>query len=709
MMLRLLRRRSFVAVVALLLLVFVVGVQYTASPKSKFRHQPAHSDLFASQKLLKSLDDGGDNGNSVHFHPAHGRQKADWPQQQESFDHFHHQFMEPKPVAGVFDGGEYGGGQALPSLSIFDNARRRADVLPPIEGEEVEDDGPPYIPNHRLIHFDLKGAPPKLDYLIKVLKLSKSLGATGVLVEYEDMFPFAGILASAAAGNHYNVSDVNTLLDVCQQLGLEVIPLVQTFGHMEFILKLEQFSHLRDVAEMPESICPCHDQTMSLIRTYIDQVMSIHKHVKYLHIGCDEVFHLGECAPCMSQGLTRSQIFVNHVKAVADYVRETYGVDVIIWDDMLRNFMPDEMEPLANIVQPMVWVYADDVYRFFPSYNWDKLSKVFDSVWTAGAFKGAHGPTLPVPPIEKHLTNTLNWLNVMKTEAGKFKKGFYGMVTTGWQRYDHFAVLCEILPVSIPSLVVQLVAMNHGYFNSSLKGDLYKGLDCPVGEAQSNLAAANNFKTFINLEDDPYLYHKLTWCFFPGSKAFQLTSQLDYVSNDVETYLKKTTSDEAWLTAYSVRRNYSTPFRINSLTEDLSSQIYSVTNLIKVAKQSLEEFFDDYTVAEWIEQRIYPLYNKLEELRETARQLSQRKFWSRRPLPVNSALATFGIGNGYTSVASQNNNPSVMKHSSVVRRSYSVEVGQEPDKSAVSSTQRPKRLVQAPDYYRNPPSVQIGA
>ena len=82
---------------------------------------------------------------------------------------------------------------------------------------------------------------------------------------------------------------------------LQVIPLVQTFGHMEFILKLEQFSHLRDVAEMPESICPCHDQTMSLIRTYIDQVMSIHKHVKYLHIGCDEVFHLGECAPCLSQ------------------------------------------------------------------------------------------------------------------------------------------------------------------------------------------------------------------------------------------------------------------------------------------------------------------------------------------------------------------------------------------------------------------------
>ena len=43
-----------------------------------------------------------------------------------------------------------------------------------------------------------------------------------MLVEYEDMFPFAGSLASAAATNHYNVSEVNALLDACQQLGLEV-------------------------------------------------------------------------------------------------------------------------------------------------------------------------------------------------------------------------------------------------------------------------------------------------------------------------------------------------------------------------------------------------------------------------------------------------------------------------------------------------------
>ena len=88
-----------------------------------------------------------------------------------------------------------------------------------------------------------------------------------------------------AVGNHYTKSDIYNLLIKCKELKLEVIPLVQTFGHMEFILKHGQFAHLRDNSIMPESICPCHDQAMHVISLYIDQVMALHKDVKHLHIG----------------------------------------------------------------------------------------------------------------------------------------------------------------------------------------------------------------------------------------------------------------------------------------------------------------------------------------------------------------------------------------------------------------------------------------
>ena len=51
---------------------------------------------------------------------------------------------------------------------------------------------PLYIPPQRIVHFDLKGAPPTVDYIVKVLTISKELGATGVLLEWEDMFPWSG-------------------------------------------------------------------------------------------------------------------------------------------------------------------------------------------------------------------------------------------------------------------------------------------------------------------------------------------------------------------------------------------------------------------------------------------------------------------------------------------------------------------------------------
>lgn len=67
----------------------------------------------------------------------------------------------------------------------------------------------PYVPPQRLVHFDLKGAPPKMSYLLQLLPTFKHLGATGLLVEWEDMFPFTGPMAKVAATNHYSKEEVN--------------------------------------------------------------------------------------------------------------------------------------------------------------------------------------------------------------------------------------------------------------------------------------------------------------------------------------------------------------------------------------------------------------------------------------------------------------------------------------------------------------------
>lgn len=80
-----------------------------------------------------------------------------------------------------------------------------------------------------------------------MLPLLARLGATGILIEYEDMFPYDGPLASIAAANAYSKDDIRRILDAAKVNNLIVIPLIQTFGHLEFILKLGAFKHLREV------------------------------------------------------------------------------------------------------------------------------------------------------------------------------------------------------------------------------------------------------------------------------------------------------------------------------------------------------------------------------------------------------------------------------------------------------------------------------
>lgn len=50
--------------------------------------------------------------------------------------------------------------------------------------------------------------------------------------------------------------------------------------------------------------------------------MSLHEGVKFLHIGCDEVFHIAECQLCSLK--PKDELFLTHVTRVASYVRNKY-------------------------------------------------------------------------------------------------------------------------------------------------------------------------------------------------------------------------------------------------------------------------------------------------------------------------------------------------------------------------------------------------
>ena len=89
------------------------------------------------------------------------------------------------------------------------------------------------------------------------------------------MFPFWGPLRNVSAKNAYSQHDIQNIQKWATQNELMVIPLVQTFGHLEFILKLDEFKDLREVPMYPQSICPSQDKSWEVIKEVIDQVNKI--------------------------------------------------------------------------------------------------------------------------------------------------------------------------------------------------------------------------------------------------------------------------------------------------------------------------------------------------------------------------------------------------------------------------------------------------
>jgi len=111
-----------------------------------------------------------------------------------------------------------------------------------------------------------------VSYLKRLFPLIRQLGATGVLLEWEDMFPFSGPLSFIAAGNSYSRQEVEDILTAARGSELEVIPLVQTFGHVEFALKHPEFAALREVPESPQALCPSLNASLDFVEKLIEQV-----------------------------------------------------------------------------------------------------------------------------------------------------------------------------------------------------------------------------------------------------------------------------------------------------------------------------------------------------------------------------------------------------------------------------------------------------
>uniref|UniRef100_A0A0N5AQR0 beta-N-acetylhexosaminidase n=1 Tax=Syphacia muris TaxID=451379 RepID=A0A0N5AQR0_9BILA len=376
----------------------------------------------------------------------------------------------------------------------------------------------------KIVHFDLKGAPPKVNYIIELINFFKSLGINGILLEYEDMFPYTGDLEYLRRPDCYSESEIRQIIQIAQMNEMEVIPLVQTFGHLEFVLKHNKFKNLRENQSSPDTICPSKPESFELLTEMLQQIRRLHVNSTIIHIGADEAQFIGQDRDCeyklnmeLSNSVDRLKLW--HITRIASLARKTGFREVWAWNDMFGKIRTSLLveSGIGNLLTPIVWGYSTDVTTpgYFPGGMFKRFSSVFNKMLFGSAFKGANGIGNAFIDVFRYLSNQMSYVELLRKNSTELHNRVSGIVLTGWQRYNHFAPLCELMPVGIPSLVLAINYLDNIHLTMFL---LKATLGCPLLEKSENTVQYGGLTLAKPFEE---MFRNGT---FPGHEVFDLVN-----------------------------------------------------------------------------------------------------------------------------------------------------------------------------------------
>jgi len=312
---------------------------------------------------------------------------------------------------------------------------------------------------HRGVHLDLKGTPPNFPRLLELLELFSALRFTAVFVEWEDAFPWSVDLSFRSA-TAYTEDEVRQFVAHAKHLGLELIPLVQTLGHMENFLKGDDRIALREVPADNDALNPLAPGANELVQEIILDVLRLMPNVKHFHLGGDEAWAFGTHPQTKAyiEQHGASTLYLSHAEPLLCLLNQR-NIRPILWHDMMVKWDDASLNRLAPQCDLVVWGYGghpDHVEHHYSSRHSARFAQLGFSLWGASAFKGADNHSGDRPNPDERRVNAKAWVEIAQ------RHDFTGLITTGWSRYCFNAPQCESIEACLDTLLEQAILMYDG-------------------------------------------------------------------------------------------------------------------------------------------------------------------------------------------------------------------------------------------------------
>ena len=292
-------------------------------------------------------------------------------------------------------------------------------------------------------HLDLRVQVMRPAALHALADRLAGLGFNALVMEWEATFPYERH-ATITAGASYSPDGVRDFLTHCRRLGLEVIPLQQTLGHLEYVLRHPRYAHLREAQDDLCQICPCKaEEARPLFRELFADIGEYHDG-EYIHLGGDEAYLLGRCPACAAVARERglSHLYADHMRVAVEEAK-TAGFKPVLWADMLLKH-PECVGLLPRDTILVDWNYGWARDRFGPP---ERLIEAGFTVWGAAALRSAPDNHSRVE-WGRHLENIREFVPRARAD------GYRGMLLTSWStsglygyNRDDGGKVLDLLPV----------------------------------------------------------------------------------------------------------------------------------------------------------------------------------------------------------------------------------------------------------------------
>ena len=193
-----------------------------------------------------------------------------------------------------------------------------------------------------------RGRVPKLETLLELVECLADFKINEFQLYTEHTFAYSKYKSVWQNWGALTGEEIRQLDARCQQLGIDLVPNQNSFGHLRYFLEHPRLKKLAEVSGpypdysgefvcRPSTLAPDHPGALPFLRKLYDELLPNFRS-RFFNVGCDETFDLGRGrSKKLCARLGKGRVYLDFLKKIHREV-STRGKRMMFWGDIILTY-----------------------------------------------------------------------------------------------------------------------------------------------------------------------------------------------------------------------------------------------------------------------------------------------------------------------------------------------------------------------------------